>query len=697
MPYPLTEADRVAYWVNQVTYARTRVKPLFDACDVLAKQYYNEASTEREQDASEGGATAEEHIRRTKSNIIFGWIDQSISNMFERSPSFQCLPETQEAAQRLNPADSTSPTLAAGTAKIANYRYRETNQLRVDERVGLDAFIWPYGVAKLGYTVDFDEVEQDLLQEGVDEELPSPEDENALLRRGIPVKVTEFQDHTFHIEVHKELLKQSQPKAVKQNIKRHNQLHRTFRDRKAPSVNTNVRFSAPFAVRWPPDMFLTDSLCMDGLTDARWIAFGWQLPLDEVQADRAYKNTELLTPTRLEDAPARESESDYDGFDLVRGWEIWARNFPVGGGVFKNLFLTIAEGAETFLRYEEEWPYDRIEDYPAEILTYQTGVHRWFHKPPLLMGGGDTVQSLVNEILDSYLSIVRRQKNIWLVDPITGITEDVLQDILAAPDCGMVSVPGLIEAQGKGVIPLPFQQVPEEKGALLAVLQQMFDRSVGTPQPQRAIAVDTATEASINEKRNTARENRRSSLLSEFQIRKARKMWQLDTQFQPKRLFLLDANAPTFIAITPEMAMGEYMFTVDIAPRMTALAVERSQWMDLINLLAGLTPVMIQAFGAPPNLPELIRRLLVRGFDEKLPDEILPMLNQAKQVPGVIGPAGAAGENGMPPGMPQVEGPAQEAVVQGRTAGQQIGPLIPSMYNRELPNQGRLEGEAQKA
>lgn len=703
MPYPRKEEDRVQYWSDQLQFTKRKIKPLFDACEVLVKQYYNEPSTERE--SNYGDLTEEEHVQRTKSNIVFGFIDQSLSNMLDRNPVFQCTPETKAAAQMIDPSDPNSISMAAGTSKIVNYRYRETNQLRVDERVALNAFLFPYGVAKIGYTVDFDQRFQELLQPDVnpDLEFEDPEEENLFLQSGQAVLVTDTQDHVLHIESHTALIQaielgsaEGQDEAftaLVEFIKDHISLHKKFQDRGQPDANTNVQRESPFAVSWPPDQFLTDGLSMEGPQDSRWIAFQWEAPVDEVIYDPNYKNTSDLKPTRWQDAPDRPSHMDTDGFDMVRGWEIWAKNFPIGKGKFRNLLMVIVEDHDKFLRYEEEWPYDRIDDYPVEVLTFHTGIKRWFHKPPVLMGGGDTVQSLINEVLDANLSIIRKMKNIWLVDPAAGINQNKMQQILQAPDGSVIEVPGLMESKGQAVIALPFHEIPHDKYRLLNELQSMFDRSLGTPQPTALPTSETATEASIVEKRNTARENRKSGLLSEYQTRKARKMWQLDAQFKPTRLFPLAPNAEQFLEISAEMAKGEYLFTMDITSHAVALSIERSQAMDLLNLFAGLTPLFMQTFGGPPNIPELARRVLVRGFDEQMVEEILPMLQKAKE--GLD----QAGAQFGPDGQPLTEDPlaqdpgAEAAVAAGRTVDRGINAALPDSFNRDAPNEGRQQGE----
>lgn len=729
MAYPRAKEDQARFWLNQISVARKKIQPLFEACSTLQKQYYNEASTEREATTTSLGNTGDEHVRRTKSGIVYGWVDQSLANMLEHNPVFQMHPENQQAATKIDPNDPKSLTRAQGMGKIANYRYRTTDQLSVDARVAQDAFMFPYGVVKMGYEVDIDQRFQELEQPGVDLEFTDeqgPEDEGRFLMIGQAARVDVDHDHRGHIEEHIQLLQggllhlQDSSLAIAEAaIEEHIALHKLFLERPNPSANSNIRREAPWAVRWLPDMFLMSDMTMEGLPDARWVAFGWELPIEEVQANSSYINTKDLTTVRREGASKEKLEGmESDGFDMVRGWEIWVKNWPIGVGKFSNLLITVTEDSKNFQQYEEEWPYDRLDDYPAECLVFQPGIRTWCSKPPLLMAGGDTVQALMNEILDSYLYIIRKQKNIWLVDPTTGLDTSKIEDILNLPDCSIVEVPGLADVRGHAVLPLPFHDVPPEKGEMLNVLQQMFDRGAGTPQPIQMPRSDTATEAQIIEKRNTSRENRRSALLSNFQVRKARKMMQLDSQFEPKQLFLVDKNAQSFIEMTPEMALGKYLVTMEVTSHANALAVERSQWMDLLNLFAGLTPVMLETFGFPPNLPEIARRLLVRGFSEKVVDEIIPIMDQAAQAqnaaggggPPVVGPPGAgppeagplgpeangASRRGLNFSNPQAQA-ADDGVVKGRNFRRGIGPVDRQAFSGGAPDAGKRSGRANSA
>ena len=68
--YPSDKQSRLEYWKRQIKYAEDQMEPLWQASDVLQKQYLNEATTEREKRQEQEG-DREEHISRIKANLIF--------------------------------------------------------------------------------------------------------------------------------------------------------------------------------------------------------------------------------------------------------------------------------------------------------------------------------------------------------------------------------------------------------------------------------------------------------------------------------------------------------------------------------------------------------------------------------------------------------------------------------------------------
>jgi hypothetical protein len=115
--------------------------------------------------------------------------------------------------------------------------------------------------------------------------------------------------------------------------------------------------------------------------------------------------------------------------------------------------------------------------------------------------------------------------------------------------------------------------------------------------------------------------------------------------------------------------------------------------MDLLNLFAGLTPLLTQTYGVPPNIPELARRLLVRGFNEKDVEDILPMLEKQAQTMQAQA-ATTQGEGGTSQFANPEAQALQEALQNGRTANAGVGPLDADSFNRDLPSEGQQAGEA---
>ena len=677
------ETERIAYWQRQIRFATDRVKPHFEAADVLIKQYQNDPSSEREQHIQDQSAT-KSHLSRVKTSLVFGWIDQSIANLLERNPTFRVSAQSKDA---VNGTDVVG--------EVSNYWYRETGQRRQDERVLLDAFLTPWGVKKLGWSSDVEQRVGDVIhqvQNGGDSDLgDDPEQETLFLMAGEPQRVRETHDHVSHIESH--LLGLQDPE-LDENlaalIESHISLHKRFEDRANPDNNTSVQWEAPYGIRWPPDDFLIDPLAQDGIHDAQWIAFRSHKRIDDVKSNPNYQNLDgLEVSTRPDDAPSGLSNEDHeDDFGMVEIWEIWAKDFPFDDGR-RNMLWVMAMGHDKFLREDEEWPYKTIEDFPVEVLNFQNTVSSWATKPGLAMAGGDSIQGLVNEILDSYLYVIRKSKNIILYDSDV-LEQDEVDTMLQAPDMTMFPTRGLSKSSGSPVQAVDFGRVSAEKGEMLSLIQQFFDRSAGTPQPIAIPSQDTATEASIHERRTSAREARRGTLLADFQVNTAKKFWQLTTEFRPERLFLISPRAGEWAAVSDDVARGEYRFRIDISSHQANLALERKNNLDLLNLFAGINGIFQQQYGTPINLAKLAERLLVRGYGEQAPEEILPMLQPKPE-------AGAGGEgealdpmvqqaiNSMlegtpsqvPEGGPTLDGPPKEV-----EAENQIGPALPRQFNR---------------
>lgn len=613
--YPKEEAGRIEFWVRQLEWAGTVTEPFHLIGDRLQALYDNRAYTESEK-TSEQTSGGQNDVERIKANLIFAWVDQSIANLLEREPKFSVAPNSQLST-------SGSPVVQSAI----NYWYRETEQFRQDRRCLLDAFLYPYAVKKIGWTSRLTEKEvitpsdiSDMIEDNAD-------NENNFLAVGQPTRVTDEQDHEEHIEAHVILMQDPTVDLVivEEVIEPHIKEHQMMMDMGQPDRHTSIQWDAPFAQRWKPRDFRIDANAVDGQKDAQFVAFRFRDYLWRIKANPNYDNTDNLKPnSRPEDAPAAESSSmDDDDFGMVEGWEIWARDFPLPNGTRRNLLIVVVEGHDHFLRHDEFWPYESIEDYPSAMLAFETGHDRWINKPTLAMAGADNIQSLTNEFMDSILHVVRKQKNVFIYDTDV-FEEDMIDSILDAPDSSVFGVEGLSNAQGQPIMALPFTEIPAERHQLLQLIQGMFDRTAGTPQPIRAPGDDTATEVAVNDRRNTARENARGNLFKEFQLETVRKFWQLHTEFRPEREFLIDPRTGDWSAVDEGVAKGEYRFRMDVSSRAQAQAIERKTYGDLLNLSAGLAQTFIALYGAPPNLLVLMELLLTRGYDIQDPETILP-------------------------------------------------------------------------
>ena len=613
--YPKDDLGKISFWESQLKLAEEHQRPYMEAGARVVKLYNNMATTLREKDLE---SLDVDNNTRVKGSIVFAWVDQSVANMIEPNTSFNVSPKTSVST---NGSDVVQSAI--------NYWYDETEQDIEDYKMCLDAHLLPFAVKKLGWNSVVDSQEDiyfsnvsDIIEDDVDSE-------NLILLQGEPTRPTIHQDHEEHIYGHLVLLETPNlPEEVESIVRDHVKMHEDLqRLGSQPEISTTVQWEAPFGTRWQPDDYLQDPLATNGVKDARWIAFRVRQPLHWWKTQDNFKNTEDLKPNAFQDQnrkyeSQRMSESSFEDYGLVEGWEIWARNFPVGDGETRDVLITMVPGHDKLIREDLEWPYDNIEDYPVSLLQFQENVKTWINKPTLTMAGADNIQSLINEFFDSMLYTIRKQKNIWLYDK-NLFTEEEMSNVLNAPDGSVFGVDGLEDT--KGILPLPFQSIPGDKQQMMGLIQNYFDRTAGTPQPIRNNTPETATEASIIERRNTAREEARRFKFMRMKQDTARKFWQLHQQFRPDREFLIDPRTQEWASVDEEIAKGEYRFRIDVSNRAASQAVERKNWLDLFNLLVGTVPAFLNLQLPPPNILKVLEMLLRRGYDIQDPEQFIPV------------------------------------------------------------------------
>ena len=94
MAYPKTAEARAKFWLDLIEFSRRRSEHIMRASDTLVRGYFNEANTEREADISNAGSAGDEdHVRMVKTGLLYGFVDQTLSNMLDREPIIQCFPE----------------------------------------------------------------------------------------------------------------------------------------------------------------------------------------------------------------------------------------------------------------------------------------------------------------------------------------------------------------------------------------------------------------------------------------------------------------------------------------------------------------------------------------------------------------------------------------------------------------------------
>jgi len=189
--YPSRAEDQLEYWQAMIDWTRRHYEPTFRASQKLIDLYNMQSVTTRES-AQEDLNVLEGPGARVKSNLVFGWVEQSMANIAAQNPHFRTI-----STNRLGIGSDRS------VSAISNYWYRETGQLMHDRRVLLDAFLSPYGASKIGW---FSEIENEAYNLAIASQgdliFDDPEQETLAILGGQSPAIHPGQDHVLYIASH---------------------------------------------------------------------------------------------------------------------------------------------------------------------------------------------------------------------------------------------------------------------------------------------------------------------------------------------------------------------------------------------------------------------------------------------------------------------------------------------------------------
>jgi hypothetical protein len=517
---------------------------------------------------------------------------------------------------------------AKARQKLLQYQVEKMKFQDEARRVIFDALVAGYGVVKLGYKPRMDSLalggEKSLGELDVDALLAMLEDEEAAEKKE--------EDASYE-------------------------------------PNQRVSEQNPFSIRISPAHFYVDPAATH-LEEARWVVHCVLRPLEDVKEDSRYKRSVvdgMKGTRRITDEKAinevrnsgRNYSSDKEHDAAVMLYEIW--------DLQNKRYLVIDEhtmmhgGSDKEYLIEDDWPYDCINGFPFEILTFNldpdhpfglSDVKTW-HNPALSM-------NLVTSMRFNHVKRFNRK-----YETAKGNLDPEEMTKLTSPADGTV-VQSQSTNKGPSIFPIPDAPMSGDIYAYLSDTRREMDQLSGvTAQRQgQSVGEKTATEASFMEAQSSRRDDDRLGLVTAFVENIVTKLDQLNVAY-------LDRNYAAFVT-DPETAMvwqehaDEILrMQADVKVRVGSSGykskeVQVQQMLKFLNLTGQLVDPMT-------NLPIVnVRAVIVRlaeMIDLEAPEDfILPMAPPPMQggpPPGMGGPGGQ-----QPPGQRQ---------------NMQNGPMTPNM------------------
>lgn len=408
-----------------------------------------------------------------------------------------------------------------------------------------------------------------------------------------------------------------------------------------------------------PDDFIVDEDAGPLEDEVKWIAQRIKINVKDVRKDKRYKASSRkdVKPTEISDQTQKEREQRKKGSvytsaeknqdnDVVVMWEVYD---------LKNKeWFVLADGFNDFMIDPDSLP-NGIENHPFVDLRFTLRDDSWYPLPAASQWI-DPQKEYCD--LRSKLMVHRKRFNRKYTAYMPGLTDESELPKLEMGEDGTI-----IRVNQPGEIVIPIRDAPLDQNHIqeLGLLRtDMALLAVGPNQARSGQGVDSATEASIIEKRLQVQEGDWIGLAVEMVTEIARKVDQLVkaniTKDQAIRVCGPQGEFWELVKTTDyEDIEGEYEYSVNVGATTPRLPeIERAQWIAFLNLIA--------------SAPQLaLSKRLLKQMSELFHIEDEAMLNEIYNIAAQMMSGGMPmpGKQGSPPGGPAMPGTASAGMAAG--------------------------------
>lgn len=367
-----------------------------------------------------------------------------------------------------------------------------------------------------------------------------------------------------------------------------------------------------------PDDFVWDEDSGTLEDDWKWVAQRIRMTLDEAKQDPRFNRAALKAlkgkgevkddeekaredrkkggdvKGKSEQADDRKEEKKED--EIVVTWEIY--------DLKKKVWHVIAEGGDVPLMYDEKYP-PGVEDHPFAILRFTLRDDSPYPHPPISSGIDPQKEyNLARSRILTHRKRFNRKYEVKVGQMVDDVDEAISK--LESGDDGTI-----IKTQGEGQSVFPIQDASLDQMGYMEIgylNADLMEQLGATTDESRGIAgAESATQASILDKRLEMREGDAMSMVVDFIREIARKTDMLVqvhiTKDEAVRVTGPQGEFWELVQATDyEGVEGEYEYSVNVGatiPRMPHI--ERAQWLAFLTLLGNFPQLMLS--------PSLMKRM----------------------------------------------------------------------------------------